>query len=192
MANWLFALFLFINSAQAFEKLPAKYQIFYGNSDAKVQIVEYFSLSCPKCFEFFTEEFPSIREKYIKTGEIGWAFHPDPADLLTLQAMVCLEQLTPKQKTIFLEALIKNLLEMKRKHGCLLMQGAMEVFQRPVPELENMEFLAKTEAFQAAFQFLKQEDVIQSIPTLEINGKICEEYPTAKTVIKLIQSARLL
>ena len=185
MVKWLIC--LSVLTLHGFEKLDKKYCIQYGNPKALIQIVEYFSFSCPKCIDFWVKEFPSIREKYLNTDKISWIFHPDPADLLTLQTIVCLEKLNEKEKIVFFEAVIKNLIDLKLKHGCLLMQSAMEVLGYPIPNLDNIDFLAETQAFKDAFKFLKQEDVIKIIPTLEIDGKICNEYPTADLVHKLIQ-----
>lgn len=187
MGKWLVVCFLLHASVYAFEKLDPKYRIAYGDPQAKVQIVEYFSFSCPKCFEFFVTDFPSIKEKYLKTGKISWTFHPDPADLLTLQALICLEKLDEKQKIVFFEAVTKNLVDLKLKHGCVVMQGAMEVFKHPLPELDKIDFVMQTEACKAAVKFLKQKDVVASIPTLEIGGRICDEYPTVDLVAKLFR-----
>lgn len=172
--------------ASAFQKMDTKYQISYGNPNAEVQIVEYFSLSCPKCFEFFKEDFQVIKHQYIDTGKISWVFHPDPVDLLTLQAMVCLECLQEEQRSVFMETLIKHLMEKNFKHGSLIMQAAMEILDHPLPDLDKIEFLETTQAFKASVLFLKQKDVISSIPTVEINGKICEEYPTKELLQKKI------
>jgi len=172
--------------ACAFQKLDPKYQISYGDPSADIQIVEYFSLSCPKCFEFFKEDFPFIRRQYIDTGKVFWTFHPDPVDLLTLQAMVCLERLQDDQKSVFIETLIKHLMEKKYKHGSLIMQAAMDILNHQVPDLDKIEFLEKTNAFKESVIFLKQQDVINTIPTVEIAGNVCEEYPTKELLQKKI------
>lgn len=172
--------------ASAFQKIDGKYLVPYGNPKADIQIVEYFSLSCPKCFEFFKEDFPSIKKKYIDSGKVFWLFHPDPVDLPTLQMMVCLDHLQDKQRALFFEVLIKHLMEKKSRHGCLVMQAAMEALENPLPDLDKMEFLEKSEAFKESVKFLKQKDVINMIPTVEIDGKICEEYPTAEMLEKKI------
>lgn len=165
--------------AFTFEKLDSKYQISYGNPNSQIKVVEYFSLSCTKCFEFFNEDFQTIRHRYLDRGEISWSFHPDPADLLTLQAMVCLETLPDEEKKrLFLETVLKHIQEKNFKHGCLIMQATMEVLGFPLPNLAEMEFLEKTRAFGDAFLFLKQKDVVKIIPTLEINGELREEYPS--------------
>ncbi len=174
----------------AFEKLDPKYLITYGNPDSHIKIVEYFSMSCAKCFDFFQEDFQPIKNKYINNGEVFWAFHPDPADLLTLQAMVCLEHLKEDQKPLFLEAVLTHIREKKHKHGCIIMQAVMEVLGHPLPNLAEMDFLEKTDAFKNAFLFLKQKDVIKTIPMVEINGKIREEYPTREFLEREISFLR--
>ena len=43
-----------------------------GNPDAKVHLVEYASLTCPHCAHFAQEDFPKLREKYIKPGLVSY------------------------------------------------------------------------------------------------------------------------
>jgi hypothetical protein len=174
----------------AFEKLDPKYLISYGNPNSSIKIVEHFSMSCTKCFDCFQEDFKPIKSKYIDNGEVFWVFHPDPTDLLTLQAMVCLEHLRDDQKPLFFETVLKHVKEKKHKHGCIVMQAVMEVLGRPLPDLAEMEFLEKTDAFQDAFLFLKQKDVIKAIPMVEINGKLREEYPTREFLEREISFLR--
>lgn len=93
-------LFLF-SHVFSMEKLPSEYLVKYGDPQAETKIIEYFSLSCPDCIKCFIHEFKPIQKEFIDTRKASWAFHPNPADLLTLQAMVCLEKLTEKEKLRF-------------------------------------------------------------------------------------------
>ena len=43
-----------------------------GSPKAKVQIVEYASLSCPHCARFNAEVFPAFKAKYIDTGKVRY------------------------------------------------------------------------------------------------------------------------
>jgi hypothetical protein len=180
MNKILFLLLAGASSIFGFEKLDSKYWVQYGKPDAEVKAVEYISLSCPKCLELFKEDFPKIKEKFIDSGRVSWVYHLDPADLLTLQAMVCLEQLSEEQKPLFFASIVENLPNVK--DGCHLMQAAMETFGKPIPDLGKVEFLEKSQAFQDAFQFVRQEDVITVIPTLEIDGVIYKEFPSAEFI----------
>jgi Thioredoxin len=177
------------SSSFGFDKLDSKYWVQYGNPQAKWQIVEYFSLSCSKCLEFFKNDFPAIKKKHIDSGDVFWTLHPDPSDLLTLQAMVCLDRLPPKQRVLFLEAIMNHLSSLDRnEHGGQLMQAAMEVFQEPLPDLEQVEFLKNTRAFQDAYEFVTQEGIVTVIPSIEINGILYDEYPTLALIDASIRS----
>jgi hypothetical protein len=172
------------SAVQCFEKLPSAYQISYGNPDAPVKAVEYFSFSCLKCLKQITEDFDGMKKKYIDTGKVYWTFHPDPADKLTLQALVCLRQLDDVQKRLFIEVVSRNMDGKSLGAGCQMMQAAMEYFHHPLPELDKISFLETTEEFRCAFAFLKQKDVVANVPTLEVNGKIREEFPSRKFLEK--------
>lgn len=170
----------------AFEKLPSQYHITYGDQDAPIKAVEYFSLSCPKCLETFKNDFPAIKKKFISTHDVFWVFHPNPADLLTVQAMVCLEKLSLEEKRIFFEVVVENLED--PSEGCLIMQAAMETLGKPLPQLSQLDYLKQTPSFQSAYQFLKQKNVVKEFPTIEINGKILSEFPNLKFLDKKFSS----
>ncbi len=169
------------------KKIDPVYQISYGNKTAKTEVVDYFSLSCPQCYTFFKEEFPKIRAKYIQKGDVFWTFHPDPADLLTLQLMVCLEALPDDKKGVFFETVYEEIGAHHGHHGCRFMQMAMEILGHPIPKLGSVEFLQTTKAFQKALCFLQQEDAIKIIPSIEINGKLCPEFPSHKLLEKYLK-----
>lgn len=168
--------------ASAFEKLPSDWQVTYGDPKAPIQVVEYFSLSCPKCLDLFKNDFLAMKEKYINSQNVHWTFHLNPADLLTLQAMICLEKLTAAEKRIFFEVIIEALVD--PNDGCIAMQTAMEAFGKPIPELHDPDYLKKSPLFTSAYQYLKQEDLITELPTIEINGKLYDEFPHRKFIEK--------
>ncbi len=187
----LLALLGAATSISAFEKLEPEYLVRYGSPDAPCQIVEYVSLSCGKCMELIEKELPEVIEKYIDTNEASLIYHPLPADLQTLQMMVCFELLDENEKPLFLNALGKGLLQTKGKQGCKMMQLAMEGLEKPLPDLDKIEFLEKTQAFQSAYRFLKQEDVIKIIPTIELDGVLVEESPTMELLDEYITKKRM-
>jgi protein-disulfide isomerase len=55
-----------------------------GSPKAKVQVVEYASLSCPHCARFNAEVFPAFKAKYVETGEVRYTLREmltPPAEL---------------------------------------------------------------------------------------------------------------
>ena len=162
------------------DKLKENYLITFGDSQARIKIIEYFSFACPHCINHFRKDFPTIKNKYLDQKEMYWIFHPVPMDLLTVQAMDCLEKLSEKEKRIFLEVILTELIIDESALSCLLMKKAMEVFGKPISQLEDKTYLSNTKAFQDAFNFLKQEEKVEALPTVEIDGKIFHrELPDA-------------
>ncbi len=65
------ALMLAAGSATA---APAPGDMTLGDPKAKVQMVEYASLSCVHCAHFNNEVLPTFRKKYIDTGKVHYTF----------------------------------------------------------------------------------------------------------------------
>ena len=52
-----------------------------GDPDAPHEVIEFFDLECPACWEFKREVFPEIKERYIDTGRVYWILAPYPLDM---------------------------------------------------------------------------------------------------------------
>lgn len=60
-------------AAPAASKLPPQPgDMSLGSPKAKVQVVEYASLSCPHCARFNSEVFPAFKAKYVDTGKVRY------------------------------------------------------------------------------------------------------------------------
>jgi len=176
-------------SAQTFENLSPEYCISFGNPQAEIKVVEYFSLSCSKCITLLKRDFPHFREKYIDTDQVFWVLHPDPADVLTLQLMVCLEKLSEKEKRVFFEWLLATLPKVPSKKTVFQMQQVLEDWGRPLPSLHDLSFLEKTKPFQVAYDYVKQDAAPKEIPTISINGQLKESFPSHAFVEEEIEKA---
>lgn len=51
---------------------PAPDDMSLGNPKAKIEIIEYASLSCPHCGHFNDAVFPALKAKYIDTGKVRY------------------------------------------------------------------------------------------------------------------------
>lgn len=173
------------------ERLSEKFCISYGNPKAKICIYEYFSFICPQCISTFRKDFFPIKKQYIDKGEVLFIFHPDPADLVTIQGMICLSLLSNDHKKIFLETVLPELEDTNEFIACELMKKAVEVLsESKIPSISRLgdeEFIKSSEAFKAAYFFLLQQRFIKGIPTVEINGEIFEDFPDEKFLIKKIE-----
>lgn len=172
----------------SFERLHEKYLVTFGDPEAPLKVTEYYSFQCPHCIALFRKDFKKIQEEYIHSKNIYWTFHPIPADLLTVQGLVCLSQLNEDQKRLYLEAILEEAEIADPNITALMMIKAMELFGKPLPKLQEENFLQNAEAFRDAFEFLTQGEEISAVPTIEVNAKLFpNEIPTLdfiKTIAK--------
>jgi hypothetical protein len=170
------------------EKLSEKYLVSYGNPNAPVKIVEYFSFQCPHCLALFRKDFKKIEEKYIDTQKVYWVFHPIPSDLTTVQGMVCLANLNELQKKLYLETMLEEAELNQPQVTALIMIKVMEIFKMPISNLNDENFLQKTDAFLDAFDFLVQDEKILAVPTIEVDSKLFKnEVPDFEFVQSIVK-----
>jgi len=167
----------------AFEKLPEKYTISLGSIDAKHKIVEYFSLSCPLCLKLLKEEFPGIYTEHIAEKKIHWTFHPDPADLSTLQLMVCLEKLPQSKRWAFFWEAAQTVKPNNPSRNTFLLQELAKGFGLDVPLLNDIQWLETTSAYKKAYTYLKQGDTPKALPAIEVDGAFYEKALPNKELI---------
>ena len=76
-----FLLIFFVLSAQAESKVLS-----IGNSEAKVTVKVFSSLTCPHCADFHANIYEKLKEEYIDKGLIKFEHHAFPLDLAALNA----------------------------------------------------------------------------------------------------------
>jgi len=72
-------------------------EIFLGNKDAKVTVIEYSSMTCIHCANFHKDIYPKIKENYIDTNKIKFIYRDFPFDKQALFGSV-LAKCAPKEK----------------------------------------------------------------------------------------------
>lgn len=160
-----------------FKKLPDKYCVYFGNKDSLNLVTEYYSFTCPHCLNLYRKEFVQIQNNLIKKNQVHFVFHPVPLDLVTIQAMICLEHLSSEEKCLFLDAILSEA-DTDSFITAQLMQKAMVLLKKPIPRLLEQDFVINHTAFQDAFEFISQENHITAIPSVDINGRLfSEEIP---------------
>ena len=76
-------LIFFVFSAHAESKILS-----IGNSDAKVTIKVFSSLTCPHCASFHTKIYEKLKKDYIDRGLVKFEHHAFPLDLAALNAEI--------------------------------------------------------------------------------------------------------
>lgn len=178
MLKYLSAAFLFLfASLSSFEKLPEKYLVTFGNKEAPIEIIQYYSLSCPHCVSLFRNDFLDIKKNHIDSGKICYTFHPVPMDLTTVQLMCCLGELDAGQKQLLLGVIFEELDLENPEVTTIMLKHSMEIFKKPLEKLDNDDFLKNSDAFASATDFVIQDDKPTTIPSLEIGGKRVNQAP---------------
>lgn len=182
----IISLLLFQSITFSFEKLPQNYLVEVGSPQAETSIVEYFSLSCVSCLKLIREDFETIFQDHIQTGNVLWTFHPDPIDLTTLRFLICLENIPPDKRFPFFWEVINSVSPTQEKRNTLLIEELSAHYGHPVKNLADLSFVEKTKAFNAAFSYLRQDDIPDQVPAIEKNGKLQKGFPSLKKIKDLL------
>jgi protein-disulfide isomerase len=146
-----------------------------GPEDAKVQVEEWFSFTCPHCAQFALETFPEIQEKLITPGKIRYVFREYPRDKLDLMAAMVARSLPASRYEPFVMALFAS-----QKHWAydrsvdpqeeLVKMAALAGMSRDAFTLAVGDDTLKGEILAAQAE-AEQKYHIDSTPTFIINGK---------------------
>ncbi len=79
----IFFLFFILFSVHAESKILS-----LGNTDAKVIVKVFSSLTCPHCADFHTEIFNELKKDFIDKGMVKFEHHAFPLDLAALNAEI--------------------------------------------------------------------------------------------------------
>ena len=77
-----------------------------GQADARVTVVEWFSLTCTHCAAFQKETFPKVRENLINTGRVRYVWRDFPLDQVALTAAMVARALPPERYEPFITVLL--------------------------------------------------------------------------------------
>ena len=79
-----------------------------GKSDAKVTVIEFYSLTCSHCAAFSRETMPQVKKDLIDTGKVRYVFHDFPLDQVALTAAMVARSLPPERYEPFVSALFAS------------------------------------------------------------------------------------
>jgi protein-disulfide isomerase len=150
-----------------------------GSPQAKVQVIEYASASCPHCAQWNAEVFPIFRAKYVDTGKVRYTlreFLTDPEAIAAAGFMVA--RCAGKDRYFpVLDAVFKGQDEMvatKDVRGVLARIAAGPGGLTPTQLDACMRDTAAEKALEARVDRHEHVDKIESTPTFIINGKRTE------------------
>ena len=164
-----------------------------GNSDAKVTVKVFSSLTCPHCANFHNAIFNNLKEDYIDKGLVRFEHHAFPLDLAALNAEVIircqannnikfklLDEIYDKQKIWAVGSDIKKINELIKKIGLgfNLTNDDMDVCLKD--DVIQNEILEQRIEAQKKYK-------IESTPTIIVNGKKYTNKIDYKVFKKIIE-----
>ena len=111
ISKFLIVCIFLIFSKYEIIKAKTDEEMFLGNKDAKIVVIEYASMTCIHCASFHTKVYPKIKENYIDTNKIKFIFRNFPLDKQALFASI-LAKCAPKDKYF---DFVKLILETQKK-----------------------------------------------------------------------------
>lgn len=184
-----------------------------GNPNAPVKLIEYASLSCPFCAKFDQEGVPTLRDKYVKSGQVSWEYrtymnHPtDPAVSALVHCQgpetffALADQLYATQEQWFGRLVaypkdqyeqLQNMPVTERNATIAKITGLDEFFrQRGMPGSKVQSCLADQAMLTkvAAITDLGNKDGINGTPNFLINGKLVPDSADWKTLEPALRAA---
>jgi protein-disulfide isomerase len=78
-------------------------EVFLGDPNAPVTIIEYASLTCPHCAAFHKETLPGLKARYIDAGKVKLSFRDFPLDENAVRASMLAHCAGPERYYRFLD-----------------------------------------------------------------------------------------
>lgn len=79
-----------------------------GKANAPVTVIEYASLTCSHCADFYAKVMPEIEKKYVDTGKVRFIYRDFPLDSVGLRASALAHCMPDEQFYPFVKILFNN------------------------------------------------------------------------------------
>lgn len=161
-----------------------------GQADAPVTIIEYASVTCGHCAEFYQHTLPQIRDKYIKTGKVRLVFREFAFDPRAAAGFM-LARCAPKDRYF---PLIQVLFEKQAEWAFVPDARPPLIKIAKLAGFNDESFAAclkdqkLLDSLNAGVQRGRDEFGITATPTFFINGKKYEGALTAEQMSAIIDS----
>jgi len=164
---FIFALVAFVGLANATEAeapkealkiIPASfyqlepYDIVYGKEDAPIIVLEYYSLTCPHCAQFYLSSFQDLKKEYIDSGKVRWIKRSLVMDLQSMKGTLLLGCVKAESRENYLKILLTK-------------QSSWAYQRNFINVLANIASLGgmSNKSFQACMNDDEQEHIIRGI-----------------------------
>ena len=184
------ALLLLVQSGTAAaQALTAEQEMFLGNKDAPVTVIEYASMTCPHCASFHIKNFPAIKKAYVDTGKVKFVFREFPLDRVAWFGSILARCSGEKRFFAFIDVMFRRQSNWARAEDPV----------KALSQLAQIGGVGKAE-FEACLADKKLGDGIlktrldgnnkfkvESTPSFVVNGKKAKGEMTVEALAKLVE-----
>jgi len=145
----------------------------FGQANAPVTMIEYYSLNCPHCAAFHKQVFPALKAKYIDSGQMRFVFRDFPLSWAAVEAAVLSQCAGPERYLAVQDALFASIRQWSAAEPSLL--AIAEIVETVgVTRAELKQCVAEgalEKQVLESFEFAKEELGVDATPTFFINGE---------------------
>ena len=80
-----------------------------GNINAPITVLEYVSMTCSHCAEFYKDTLPELKKRYVETGKVRFILRDFPLDGVALKASTIARCMPEEQFYPFISVLYGNM-----------------------------------------------------------------------------------
>ena len=163
---------------------------FIGNTNAKVTIIEYASLSCSHCADFHINALPEIIEEYVDTGKAKIVFRDFPFNYPALLGGMVLQCVSKDIRFDYLSALYKLQSKWVSRENTKTSQELYKIMQSGGMSKEKFEECSSNEELEGkiiqGIMDAQEEFGIKSTPSFVINGTLLQGNKSIKDFRQII------
>ena len=164
-----------------------------GPADAKVVVIEFFSLTCTHCAAFQRETFPQVKEKLIDAGRIRYVWRDFPLDQTALTAAMVARALPPERYEPFITALLLTQDRWAFARGANSTEELAKLAALAGLSRTTFDSTIKDAALKAAILTAQQDGEktfgVKSTPSFVMNGKLTSGAVSYDGFAKAVEAA---
>lgn len=161
-----------VNAASHTEPLP---DLFIGNADAPIEVIEYASFTCPHCANFHTNVYPQLKENFIDTGKVKFVLREVYFDKFGLWAGMIARCGGEDRYYGIVDLLFKEQGTWARGNDSDVIANMFRLGRQAGMTNDQMDACvqdnAQAQALVADFQLKAGQDQINATPSFVINGE---------------------
>lgn len=144
-----------------------------GDANAPIKVIEYASMTCPHCASFHNRTYHELKEKYIDTGKVLFAFREFPLDQVAATVAV-LARCAPEDKFFnVIDVFFKTQPQWRSSTNPL--EGILEIAKQVGFTQQSVEKCLQNQEVIDGVNTIRKHGIevmkVEATPTFFINGK---------------------